>query len=194
MGGIEGVDIGGFSGVSAGGYSDAKDTKSGIRQKITSLESKLEEAELKQQTTGKSLSSEIQSLQNRIDNLKKRLDKLENPDNGECQTCKNRKYRDGSDDPGVSFKSAAHIDPENASAVVKGHEMEHVYRNRAKAEREGREVVSQTVTLHTGICPECGKPYVSGGETRTVTRAKLSDVYNVGIEDNSQGKIFDSVA
>lgn len=196
MGGIEGVGvgIGGFSGVSAGGYSSAKDTRSGIRQKISSLESKLDEAQEKQKSAGKNLSSEIQSLEKRIDNLKKRLDKLENPDNGECRTCKNRKYQDGSDDPGVSFKSASHIDPDNASSVVRGHEMEHVYRNQAKAEREGREVVSQTVTLHTGICPECGRSYVSGGETRTVTKAKLSDVYSVGIEDKSEGKIFDSVA
>ena len=50
--------------------------------------------------------------------------------------------------------------------------MEHVYREQAKADREGREVVSQSVTMHTGICPECGKSYVSGGTTRTVTRAE----------------------
>ena len=29
----------------------------------------------------------------------------------ECQTCKNRKYVDGSDDPNVSFKTPGHIDP-----------------------------------------------------------------------------------
>ena len=27
----------------------------------------------------------------------------------ECQTCKNRKYVDGSDEANVSFKSAAHV-------------------------------------------------------------------------------------
>ncbi len=91
---------------------------------------------------------------------------------GECQTCAERKYQDGSDDPGVSFKTAAHIAPEEAAAVVRGHEMEHVYRNQAKAEREGREVVSQSVTLHNAICPECGTAYVSGGTTRTTTAAK----------------------
>lgn len=194
MGGIEGVGIGGFSGVSSGGYSSTSDAKSGIRQKIASLQSQLDKAELKQKTTGQDLSSEIQSLESRISNLQKRQDKLENSDNGECQTCKNRKYRDGSDDPGVSFKTAAKIDPDQAASVVRGHEMEHVYRNQAKAEREGREVVFQTVTLHTGICPECGRSYISGGETRTVTEAKLSDMYNVGIEDKQDGKIFNSVA
>ena len=49
--------------------------------------------------------------------------------------------------------------------------MEHVYREQAKADREGRKVVSQSVTMHTEICPECGKSYVSGGTTRTVTKA-----------------------
>ena len=41
----------------------------------------------------------------------------------------------------------------------------------AKAQREDRKVVSQSVTLHTDICPECGKSYISGGTTRTVTKA-----------------------
>ena len=35
-----------------------------------------------------------------------------------CQTCKERKYQDGSDDPSVSFKAAGHIDPEDSAAVV----------------------------------------------------------------------------
>ena len=95
----------------------------------------------------------------------------ETAEEAECQTCKERKYQDGSGDPGVSFKTPGHIDPNRAAAVVRGHEQEHVVREQAKALREDREVVSQTVTLHTGICPECGRTYVSGGTTRTVTRA-----------------------
>jgi hypothetical protein len=91
---------------------------------------------------------------------------------GECQTCSQRKYQDGSDDPGVSFKTPAHIAPEQAAAVVRGHEMEHVTREQAKAEREDRKVVQQSVTLHTAICPECGKSYISGGTTRTTTAAQ----------------------
>ena len=89
----------------------------------------------------------------------------------ECQTCKNRKYQDGSDDPGVSFKTATNIAPERAAAAVRGHEQEHVVREQAKAQREDRKVVSQSVTLHTAICPECGDVYVSGGTTRTTTKA-----------------------
>lgn len=90
---------------------------------------------------------------------------------GECQTCKERKYQDGSDDPGVSFKTPTNVAPEQAASAVRGHENEHVVREQAKAQREDRRVVSQSVTYHTDICPECGKVYVSGGTTRTVTKA-----------------------
>ena len=90
---------------------------------------------------------------------------------GECETCESRKYQDGSDDMGVSFQTPTNIKPEQAASAVRGHEMEHVYREQAKASREGRKVVSQNVTMHTEICPECGKSYVSGGTTHTVTKA-----------------------
>ena len=89
----------------------------------------------------------------------------------ECKTCKERKYQDGSDDPGVSFKTPTHIDPGQASSAVRGHELEHVVRERAQAQKEGRRVVSQSVTMQTGICPECGRVYTAGGVTRTVTAA-----------------------
>ena len=96
----------------------------------------------------------------------------ETMEESECQTCKNRKYQDGSDDPGVSFKTATNnVAPEQAAAAVRGHEQEHVVREQAKAQREDRKVVSQSVTLHTDICPECGDVYVSGGTTRTTTKA-----------------------
>lgn len=93
----------------------------------------------------------------------------------ECQTCANRKYQDGSDDPGVSFKTATKLSPDEAASAVRGHEMEHVVRNRAKAAREDREIISQSVMIHTAICPECGDVYTSGGTTRTVTRGSNDD-------------------
>lgn len=93
----------------------------------------------------------------------------------ECKTCKNRKYQDGSCDPGVSFKSPTKIDPGQSARVVRSHEHEHVVRERANAEREGREIISQTVVLRTSVCPECGRIYVSGGITRTVTRNALEE-------------------
>ena len=95
----------------------------------------------------------------------------ETAEDAKCETCEKRKYQDGSDDPGVSFKTATRVAPEAAQAAVRGHEMEHVVREQAKARQEGRKVVSQSVTYHTGICPECGKIYIAGGTTRTVTAA-----------------------
>jgi len=106
----------------------------------------------------------------------------ETVEDGKCETCEKRKYQDGSDDPGVSFKTPTNVKPEQAASAVRGHEMEHVTREQAKAEREGREVVSQNVTIHTGICPECGKTYVSGGTTRTVTKA----AEDTGAEDTAR--------
>ncbi len=106
----------------------------------------------------------------------------------ECQTCKNRKYKDGSDDPGVSFKTASKISPENVSSAVRGHEQEHVVRERAKAGRENKEVVLQSVTIKSDICPECGKSYVSGGETLTVTKEKTP--FDVGIPDEKEKNIL----
>lgn len=108
--------------------------------------------------------------------LLKKADDVKTPqevmEDSECKTCAERKYQDGSDDPGVSFKTAAHISPEQAAAKVRSHEYEHVVREQSKADRENKEVVSQSVRLHTDICPECGRAYVSGGVTNTVTRGK----------------------
>lgn len=84
----------------------------------------------------------------------------------ECQTCKNRKYQDGSDEM-VSFKSAAHISPESAASAVRSHEQEHVSNAYKKASMGNGQVVSANVSIHTSICPECGRSYVSGGTTST---------------------------
>lgn len=111
---------------------------------------------------------------------------------GECQTCKERKYQDGSNDPGVSFKTPSTIAPEQAASVVRGHEQEHVVREQAQAKRENREVVSQSVTMHTAICPECGKIYVSGGTTRTTTRAESTA--QLFEQPQEQPSLFQSVA
>ena len=88
----------------------------------------------------------------------------------ECETCKNRKYQDGSSDPAVSFKSPGHISPQASASVVLSHEQEHVRNEAGKAASEGRKVVSQSVILHTSICSECGRVYVSGGKTITMTK------------------------
>lgn len=169
-----------------------KDTATELRNKIDTLEKQKKQIE----ESAPQKKNDAESLDRRIQNLQKRLDKLENKSgDGECKTCENRKYQDGSDDPGVSFKSATKIAPGAVTAAVRGHEMEHVYRNQAKAEREGREVISQSVRIKTAICPECGKSYTAGGETRTVTRAKSDDRFSVGMEDgSSKGSVFDKSA
>lgn len=172
-----------------------------IQSKITQLEAQKEKylEQQKKEKASEEIQAKIDSLDRRIKNLEARQNKIdgeEKADDGKCETCENRRYQDGSDDPGVSFKSATKINPETAASAVRGHEMEHVYRNQAKAAREGRKVVSQSVVLKTAICPECGKSYVSGGETRTVTKAKQEDMYAVGKDDPSEnkGRFFDSVA
>lgn len=84
----------------------------------------------------------------------------------ECQTCKNRKYQDGSDEM-VSFKSAAHISPAAAGTAVRAHEQEHVANAYDKAAKNNGKVLNASVSLKTAICPECGRSYIAGGETRT---------------------------
>ena len=91
----------------------------------------------------------------------------------ECNTCNSRSYRDISNDSSVSFQSPTHLSPGPAASAVAAHEAEHVANEKAYAERDGREIISQTVRLMTSICPECKITYVSGGETRTVSKAKV---------------------
>lgn len=85
----------------------------------------------------------------------------------ECETCKNRKYQDGSDEGDVSFKAPSHIDPKAAASKVRSHEQEHVSNAYQKASEKNGKVVSCNVSIHTDICPECGRTYVSGGTTAT---------------------------
>ena len=86
--------------------------------------------------------------------------------NKECQTCKNRKYKDGSDEM-VSFKSPTHISPESAASAVRAHEQEHVSNAYSKAALKNGKVIAASVSIHTGICPECGRTYIAGGTTHT---------------------------
>lgn len=92
----------------------------------------------------------------------------------ECQTCKNRKYQDGSDEM-VSFKSAAHVSPQAAAGRVRAHEGEHVSNAYDKAAQKNGTVVYASVSIHTSVCPECGRTYVSGGTTNTAIRYPNED-------------------
>lgn len=84
----------------------------------------------------------------------------------ECETCASRKYQDGSDE-NVSFKTAQHISPESSASRVRAHEQEHVSNAYTKAAKNNGKVISANVALHTSVCPECGRSYVSGGTTTT---------------------------
>lgn len=95
----------------------------------------------------------------------------------ECKTCRERKYQDGSDE-NVSFKSAAHISPNAAGAAVRAHEGEHVSNAYLKAEQEGGRVLSVGVSIHTAVCPECGRVYVSGGTTHSVIESGSQEQTN----------------
>lgn len=93
----------------------------------------------------------------------------------DCETCKTRKYQDGSDESNVSFKSAAHISPQSAGAAVRAHENEHVTNAYNKAAKNNGKVLSATVSIHTAVCPECGRSYVSGGTTNTMIKYTNED-------------------
>lgn len=93
----------------------------------------------------------------------------------ECETCKNRKYQDGSDEM-VSFKSAAHISPQASASRVRAHEQEHVTNAYNKAAQNNGKVLSATVSLRTAVCPECGTVYTAGGTT--TTKISYSDESN----------------
>ena len=91
-------------------------------------------------------------------------------DPSECQTCKNRKYQDGSNESDVSFKAPTHISPESAGSLVRAHEGQHVSNAYSKAAKNDGQVVSCSVTLQTDVCPECGRVYISGGLTNTTIK------------------------
>ena len=50
------------------------------------------------------------------------------------------------------------------------------------------------MTIHTSICPECGKVYVSGGTTRTTTRANNNDMAEKFAQKEPENSMFQSIA
>ena len=132
---------------------------------------------------GKS-SRDVENLNPQLEKMKK---KKQEPDDGECETCENRKYVDGSNEGNVSFKSPQNISPQSAASRVLSHEYEHVRNAMREDQKEDAELVSVSVSLKTDICPECGKVYVSGGETRTTMRHTVGGESSVKpAEDNTE--------
>lgn len=63
------------------------------------------------------------------------------------------------------------ISPEAASFKIRAHEAEHVAHAQAEAQAsDDKKIVSQSVSYRTEICPECGRTFIAGGNTRTVFR------------------------
>lgn len=96
---------------------------------------------------------------------------------GECSTCKNRKYVDGSNENNVSFKTPGNIRPEESYAKVSAHEREHVSNAIAKGSKPNAQLVSASVKLKMGVCPECGRVYVAGGVTNTQIKYQEDNPY-----------------
>ncbi|GAU77588.1 hypothetical protein [Fusibacter sp. 3D3] len=142
------------------------------------------------QLGGHTKADKIVEPENRIDRLKEIYGEkvLKQMGITACETCQSRTYVDGSDDPGVSFKTPTNISPEASDAAVASHEGEHVANETAKAESEGREVVSQSVRTFKAVCPECGRMYTSGGVTHTTTQNKSN--YSTQ-NQNFQGQLLD---
>ena len=98
----------------------------------------------------------------------------------ECETCQSRKYVDGSNENNVSFKTPGTIKPQEAYSKVSGHEREHVSNAIAKGNKPGARLVSATVSMKTGVCPECGRVYIAGGETNTTIKYSKNNPYDSG--------------
>ena len=47
---------------------------------------------------------------------------------------------------------------------------EHVSNAYTKASQNNGKVISASVSIHTSVCPECGRTYVSGGTTNTMIK------------------------
>jgi hypothetical protein len=102
---------------------------------------------------------------------------IEKLEAAECQTCKDRKYVDGSNDANVSFQTPTHISPAASFTAVSAHEQEHVSNAVNQGNQEGNRLISASVSLKMAVCPECGTPYISGGTTRSTIEYNTSNPY-----------------
>ena len=60
---------------------------------------------------------------------------------------------------------------------MRAHEGEHVSNAYTKAAQNNGTVINASVSIHTSVCPECGRTYVSGGTTNTTIRYNESNPY-----------------
>ena len=116
----------------------------------------------------------------------------------ECQTCKERKYIDVSNESDVSFQSPTHISPEASFGAVAAHEQEHVSNAVAEGGKPDAKLISASVSYQMGVCPECGTAYIAGGTTRTTMQYNESNPYESSRKSLEgsllRGRNFDAVA
>jgi hypothetical protein len=116
----------------------------------------------------------------------------------ECQTCKERKYIDVSNESDVSFQSPSHVSPQDSFTAVSAHEQQHVSNAVAEGSEPGKKLISASVSYQMSICPECGTPYVAGGTTTTTMQYNESNPYESARKSLEgsllRGMNFDSVA
>jgi hypothetical protein len=116
----------------------------------------------------------------------------------ECQTCKERKYIDVSNESDVSFQSPTHVSPEASYSAVAAHEQEHVSNAVAEGSKPEAKLISASVSYQMAICPECGTSYIAGGTTQTTLQYKESNPYESARKSLEGsfliGMNFDSVA
>lgn len=106
----------------------------------------------------------------------------------ECQTCKERRYKDGSDDNGVSYQTPTYIEKNQSANKVMAHEMEHYRRETMSAEKNDEKIISIGVSTTKSVCPECGASYTSGGAT-SVTKRK--DIHKESENNHFKNKSFE---
>ena len=156
--------------------------KLGLETKKDDKTEEAEKAEKTDKTEGNILDKDVRGKEKDDEKglFGKKKDGFEkDPPNCECETCRKRRYQDDSDDSAVSFQMPTNMSPAAAKSRVRMHELEHVRREGIKARQEGKHIVSQTVQIKTDTCNECGRIYVSGGLTRTVTRIDMRDFHRM---------------
>ena len=57
---------------------------------------------------------------------------------------------------------------------------------RAALEIKNGKVVNVSVAIHTAICPECGRSYVSGGTTSSMVKYNTSNPYQANQKNSDQ--------
>lgn len=75
---------------------------------------------------------------------------------------------------------------------MRGHEGEHVANAYSRAAEKGGRVLRASVSIHTAVCPECGRTYVSGGTTSTAIAYPKDDGVKTSVRNPKEQENFDT--